>query len=134
MKNFFIIFILIYCINPLILKAIEPEEILSNSAFENRARNLSKGIRCLVCQNQTIDDSDSELAKDLRSIIRKKIVQGDTDDEINKFLVDRYGNFILMKPPINKKTMVLWLSPLVLALLGIVIIYFSFRKKNNGFK
>jgi cytochrome c-type biogenesis protein CcmH len=134
MKNFFIIFILIYCINPLILKAIEPEEILSNSAFENRARNLSKGIRCLVCQNQTIDDSDSELAKDLRSIIRKKIVQGETDDEINKFLVDRYGNFILMKPPINKKTMVLWLSPLVLALLGIVIIYFSFRKKNNGFK
>ena len=101
MKNFFIIFILIYCINPLILKAIEPEEILSNSAFENRARNLSKGIRCLVCQNQTIDDSDSELAKDLRSIIRKKIVQGDTDDEINKFLVDRYGNFILMKPPIK---------------------------------
>ena len=134
MKNFFIIFILIYCINPLILKAIEPEEILSNSAFENRARNLSKGIRCLVCQNQTIDDSDSELAKDLRSIIRKKIVQGDTDDEINKFLVDRYGNFILMKPPINKQTIMLWLSPLVLTLSGIVIIYFSFRKRNNDFK
>ena len=134
MKSFFIIFILIYFFNPLISNAIEPEEILSNSAFENRARNLSKSIRCLVCQNQTIDDSDSELAKDLRSIIRKKIVQGETDDEINKFLVDRYGNFILMKPPINKKTMVLWLSPLVLALLGIVIIYFSFRKKNNGFK
>ena len=134
MKNFFIIFILIYCINPLILKAIEPEEILSNSAFENRARNLSKGIRCLVCQNQTIDDSDSELAKDLRSIIRKKIVQGNTDDEINKFLVDRYGNFILMKPPINKQTIMLWLSPLVLTLSGIVIIYFSFRKRNNDFK
>ena len=134
MKNFFIIFILIYCINPFILKAIEPEEILSNSAFENRARNLSKGIRCLVCQNQTIDDSDSELAKDLRSIIRKKIVQGDTDDEINKFLVDRYGNFILMKPPINKQTIMLWLSPLVLVLSGIVIIYFSFRKRNNDFK
>ena len=134
MRNFFIIFILIYCINPLILKAIEPEEILSNSAFENRARNLSKGIRCLVCQNQTIDDSDSELAKDLRSIIRKKIVQGDTDDEINKFLVDRYGNFILMKPPINKQTIMLWLSPLVLTLSGIVIIYFSFRKRKNDFK
>ena len=131
MKNFFIIFILIYFINPLTLKAIEPEEILSNPVFENRARNLSKGIRCLVCQNQTIDDSDSELAKDLRSIIRKKIVQGDTDDEINKFLVDRYGNFILMKPPINKQTIMLWLSPLVLTLSGIVIIYFSFRNRNN---
>jgi len=134
MKNFFIIFILIYCINPLILKAIEPEEILSNSAFENRARNLSKGIRCLVCQNQTIDDSDSELAKDLRSIIRKKIVQGETDEEINKFLVDRYGNFILMMPPINKQTIMLWLSPLVLTLSGIVIIYFSYRKRKNDFK
>jgi len=134
MRNFFIISIVICCINPLISNAIEPEEILSNSTFEIRARNLSKNIRCLVCQNQTIDDSDSELAKDLRSIIRKKIVQGETDDEINKFLFDRYGNFIFMKPPINKKTMVLWLSPLVLALLGIVIIYFSFRKKNNGFK
>ena len=134
MKNFFIIFILIYCFNPLISNAIEPEEILSNSAFENRARNLSKSIRCLVCQNQTIDDSDSELAKDLRSIIRTKIVQGETDEEINKFLVDRYGNFILMNPPINNQTIMLWLSPLTLALLGIVIIYFSFRKKNNDFK
>ena len=134
MRNFFIIFILIYCFNPLISNAIEPEEILSNSTFENRARNLSKSIRCLVCQNQTIDDSDSELAKDLRSIIRTKIVQGETDDEINKFLVDRYGNFILMNPPINKQTIMLWLSPLALALLGIVIIYFSFRKKNNDFK
>ena len=134
MRNFFIIFILIYCFNPLISNAIEPEEILSNSAFENRARNLSKSIRCLVCQNQTIDDSDSELAKDLRSIIRTKIVQGETNDEINKFLVERYGNFILMKPPINKQTIMLWLSPLALTLLGIVIIYFSFRKKNNDFK
>ena len=134
MRNFFIIFILIYCFNPLISNAIEPEEILSNSKFENRARNLSKSIRCLVCQNQTIDDSDSELAKDLRSIIRSKIVQGETDDEINKFLVDRYGNFILMNPPMNKQTIMLWLSPLALALLGIVIIYFSFRKKNNDFK
>jgi len=134
MKSFFIIFILIYFFNPLISNAIEPEEILSNSAFENRARNLSKSIRCLVCQNQTIDDSDSELAKDLRSIIRTKIVQGETDEEINKFLVDRYGNFILMNPPINNQTIMLWLSPLTLALLGIVIIYFSFRKKNNDFK
>ena len=131
--NFFIIFIIlqIFTVNT---SAVDPDEFLQDKKQEERAREISNNVRCLVCQNQTIDDSDSELAKDLRSIIRTKIVQGETDDEINKFLVDRYGNFILMNPPMNKQTIMLWLSPLALALLGIVIIYFSFRKKNNDFK
>ena len=108
--------------------AIEPNEILSDSKLENRARNLSKGIRCLVCQNQSIDDSDSELAKDLRKIIRIKIVEGKKDKEINDFLVEKYGNFILMKPPFYSETFLLWSSPFIIVFIGFIIIFFSLKK------
>ena len=108
--------------------SIEPDEILSDSKLENRARNLSKGIRCLVCQNQSIDDSDSELAKDLRKIIRIKIVEGKKDKEINDFLVEKYGNFILMKPPFYSETFLLWSSPFIIVFIGFIIIFFSLKK------
>ena len=108
--------------------SIEPNEILSDSKLENRARNLSKGIRCLVCQNQSIDDSDSELAKDLRKIIRIKIVEGKKDKEINDFLVEKYGNFILMKPPFYSETFLLWSSPFIIVFIGFIIIFFSLKK------
>ena len=108
--------------------SIEPDEILSDSKLENRARNLSKGIRCLVCQNQSIDDSDSELAKDLRKIIRIKIIEGKKDKEINDFLVEKYGNFILMKPPFYSETFLLWSSPFIIVFIGIIIIFFSLKK------
>ena len=129
MKNFLLIFFffLIIDIDPSF--TVEPNEIISNPIYENRARDLSKGIRCLVCQNQSIDDSDSDLAKDLRRIIRKKIIQGDTDDEIEQYLVDKYGNFILMKPPLYQDTYILWISPLLLMLVGITIMYFTLKKK-----
>ena len=114
MRNILLIsFVLLF--NPLNVFSIEPDEILSDSKLENRARNLSKGIRCLVCQNQSIDDSDSELAKDLRKIIRIKIVEGKKDKEINDFLVEKYGNFILMKPPFYSETFLLWSSPFIIA-------------------
>ena len=115
-------------INPLNVFSIEPDEILSDSKLENRARNLSKGIRCLVCQNQSIDDSDSELAKDLRKIIRIKIVEGKKDKEINDFLVEKYGNFILMKPPFYSETFLLWSSPFIIVFIGFIIIFFSLKK------
>ena len=116
MRNILLIsFVLL--LNPLNVFSIEPDEILSDSKLENRARNLSKGIRCLVCQNQSIDDSDSELAKDLRKIIRIKIVEGKKDREINDFLVEKYGNFILMKPPFYSETFLLWSSPFIICLL-----------------
>ena len=129
MKNFLLIFFFFLVIDIDPSFTVEPDEIISNPIYENRARDLSKGIRCLVCQNQSIDDSDSDLAKDLRKIIRKKIVQGETDNEITQYLVDKYGNFILMKPPLYQDTYILWISPLLLMLVGITIMYFTLKKK-----
>lgn len=127
MRNILLIsFVLLF--NPLNVFSIEPDEILSDSKLENRARNLSKGIRCLVCQNQSIDDSDSELAKDLRKIIRIKIVEGKKDKEINDFLVEKYGNFILMKPPFYSETFLLWSSPFIIVFIGFILIFFSLKK------
>lgn len=125
-KILLISFVLLF--SPLNAFSIEPNEILSDSKLENRARNLSKGIRCLVCQNQSIDDSDSELAKDLRKIIRIKIVEGKKDKEINDFLVEKYGNFILMKPPFYSETFLLWSSPFIIVFIGFIIIFFSLKK------
>jgi cytochrome c-type biogenesis protein CcmH len=129
MKKFILIFFLFLIIDIDPSLSVEPNEIISNPIYENRARDLSKGIRCLVCQNQSIDDSDSDLAKDLRKIIRKRIIQGETDNEITQYLVDKYGNFILMKPPLYQDTYVLWISPLLLMLIGITIIYFTLKRK-----
>ena len=129
MKNFLLIFFFFLVIDIDPSFSVEPNEIISNPIYENRARDLSKGIRCLVCQNQSIDDSDSDLAKDLRRIIRKKIIQGDTDNQITQYLVDKYGNFILMKPPLYQDTYILWISPLLLMLVGITIMYFKLKRK-----
>ena len=129
MKHFLLIFFFFLIIDIDSSFTVEPNEIISNQIYENRARDLSKGIRCLVCQNQSIDDSDSDLAKDLRRIIRKKIIQGKTDNEITQYLVDKYGNFILMKPPLYQETYILWISPLLLMLVGITIIYFTLKRK-----
>ena len=130
MRNILLIsFVLL--LNPLNVFSIEPDEILSDRKLENRARNLSKGIRCLVCQNQSIDDSDSELAKDLRKIIRIKIVEGKKDKEINDFLVEKYGNFILMKPPFYSETFLLWSSPFIIVFIGFIIIFFSLKKTRS---
>ena len=93
--------------------AVEPDEILQDTKQELRARNISKNIRCLVCQNQSIDESNAPLAKDLRILIRSKIKDGNQDDEIYKFLTDRYGDFILLKPPLKLSTLALWFFPFV---------------------
>ena len=127
MKKILLISIVLF-LSPLNSFSTEPDEILSDSKLENRARNLSKGIRCLVCQNQSIDDSDAELAKDLRKIIRIKIVEGKKDKEINDFLVEKYGNFILMKPPFYSETFLLWSSPFIIVFIGFIIIFFSLKK------
>jgi len=110
--------------------AVEPDEILNNTQQENRARDISKNIRCMVCQNQSIDDSSAPLAKDLRVLIRSKIKKGDKDEDIYKFLSDRYGDFILLKPPLKLGTVFLWFSPAILFLIGIFVII----KHNNKAK
>ena len=107
---------------------VEPDEILQNHKQELRARNISKKIRCMVCQNQSIDESNAALAKDLRILIRNKIKEGNNDKEIYKFLTDRYGDFILLKPPFNLNTLGLWFLPFIFLILGIYIVFYHNKK------
>ena len=108
--------------------AVEPDEILQNQEQEFRAREISKNIRCVVCQNQSIDESNAPLAKDLRILIRNKIKKGNKDEEIYKFLTDRYGDFILLKPPLKLSTLALWFLPFIFFIVGIFIIFFHNKK------
>tara|TARA_B100001123_G_C15338180_1_gene1033678 strand:- start:3061 stop:3474 length:414 start_codon:yes stop_codon:yes gene_type:complete len=110
--------------------AIEPEEILKNPNQELRARTISKNIRCMVCQNQSIDDSNAPLAKDLRILIREKIKKNYSDDEIYLFLSERYGDFILLKPPLNLNTYFLWFLPLIFFLIGVAVVI-NLNKKSK---
>ncbi len=99
--------------------AVNPDEILADPVLEARARGISKGLRCLVCQNQSIDDSDAGLARDLRLIVRERLVAGDSDRAVLRFVVARYGDFVLLKPPVMASTYALWFGPPLLLLLGI---------------
>lgn len=94
--------------------AVQPDEILKDAALETRARALSQGLRCLVCQNQSIDDSDASLARDLRILLRERLTAGDSDSQAMDFIVARYGNFVLLKPPFHWNTAFLWLAPLLM--------------------
>ena len=114
--------------------AVEPDEILENENYEIRARNISKNIRCMVCQNQSIDDSNASLAKDLRILIRNKIKEENNDDEIYKFLTDRYGDFILLKPPFKLSTLALWFLPFIFFILGMFLVFFHNKKYNKTSK
>ena len=111
--------------------SIEPEEFLQNPQQEMRARNITKNIRCLVCQNQSIDDSSAPLAKDLRTLIRAKVQENETDKEIYKFLNDRYGDFILLKPPLKISTFLLWSLPFVFFIIGIFILFLHNKKSKK---
>ena len=110
---------------------VEPNEILKNQKQELRARNISKNIRCMVCQNQSIDESNAPLAKDLRILIRNKIKDGKKNEEIYKFLTDRYGDFILLKPPFKSNTLALWLLPFIFVTIGIFVIFFHNKKSKK---
>lgn len=101
--------------------AVNPDEVLDDPILEQRARELSVGIRCLVCQNQSIDDSDAQLARDLRIIVREKLVEGLSDEQILDYLVARYGEFVLLKPRLNNQTILLWLLPLIALIIGAII-------------
>lgn len=106
--------------------AVMPDEMLKDPQLEARARSLSAGFRCLVCQNQSIDDSDAELARDLRLLIRERISQGDSDAQVTEFVVSRYGDFVLLKPRLTAITLVLWLLPFAAVAGGIA---FLLRRK-----
>src|SRR5579859_3377583 len=98
--------------------AVQPDEMLADPKLEARARAISRDLRCLVCQNQSIDDSDAELARDLRLLLRERLKAGDSDQQARQFLVDRYGDYVLLKPPFKTATLALWLGTPVLLLGG----------------
>ncbi|MTJ79591.1 MAG: cytochrome c-type biogenesis protein CcmH [Telmatospirillum sp.] len=98
--------------------AVQPDEVLKDPAMEARARALGRDLRCMVCQNQSIDDSDADLARDLRVLLRQRLVAGDSDEQAKQYLVDRYGDYVLLRPPFKTTTLVLWLGPAALLLAG----------------
>ncbi len=127
--RFFRLFALaLLILTPQIGFAVEPGEILPDPALESRARALSTELRCLVCQNQSIDDSQAPLAKDLRMIVRERLTAGDSDDAVRTYLVQRYGDFILLKPPFKIETLLLWLTPLAVLALGALALLRSGRR------
>ena len=110
--------------------AVNPDEMLKDPVLEQRARDISAGIRCLVCQNESVDASNADLAKDLRVLIRERLMAGDSDQQVRDFLVSRYGEFVLLKPPFSVRNIVLWLLPLILlAIAGSLLII---RSRNGS--
>jgi cytochrome c-type biogenesis protein CcmH len=108
--------------------AVQPDEQLADPALEARAREISGGLRCLVCQNQSIDDSDAPLARDLRLLVRERLTTGDSDDAVQNYLVARYGDFILLKPPFAGGTLLLWLTPALVLMVGALVAFVRFRR------
>ena len=110
-------------------RAVQPDEILPNPALEQRARAISGGLRCLVCQNQSIDDSDAPLARDLRILVRERLAAGDDDKAVVDFVVARYGDFVLLRPPFNARTLLLWGAPFLVLLAGAAFVWRRGRQR-----
>ena len=109
--------------------AVLPDEVLQDPLLEKRARALSQNIRCLVCQNQSIDDSNASLARDLRIVVRERLTAGDSDSEVLDYLIARYGDFVMLKPPFKGSTYVLWFGPVVVFVLAVVGLAVFFRRR-----
>lgn len=103
--------------------AVQPDEVLKDPALEHRAREISSSLRCLVCQNQSIDDSNAPLARDLRLLVRERLTAGDSDKAVIDFVVARYGDFVLLRPPFNAHTVVLWVAPFLILLGGAAFVW-----------
>ena len=112
--------------------AVQPDEVLSDPALENRARILSRDLRCLVCQNQSIDDSNAPLARDLRILVRERLVAGDDDRQVMEFVTDRYGDYVLLKPPFKATTLILWIGPFVILGIGAIATAVYLRGRRAG--
>lgn len=129
MKKLLLIIVACLFLTPVL--AVEPDEILDDPAMEARARELSTEVRCMVCQNQSIDDSDAPLAKDLRVLVRERLLAGDTNEEVLTFLVARYGEFVLLKPRFTWANAFLWIAPVGVLLFGGGIAFFAFRSRRE---
>ncbi|HTR13618.1 MAG TPA: cytochrome c-type biogenesis protein [Roseiarcus sp.] len=108
--------------------AVQPDEVMKDAGLEARARELSAELRCMVCQNQSIDDSDAPLARDIRVLIRQRIAEGESNDQVRAYLVSRYGDFILLKPPLKLETLLLWLAPPLTLCAGLAAIFVNRRR------
>jgi cytochrome c-type biogenesis protein CcmH len=111
--------------------AVQPEEMLKDPKLEARARELSRELRCMVCQNQSIDESEAPLARDLRLLVRERLTKGDTNQQVLDFLVSRYGEFVLLKPPLESRTLILWALPPTALLAGAIGLFFAMRRRRT---
>ncbi len=116
---------------PVAARAVQPDEIMADPKLEARARALSAELRCMVCQNESIDESNADLARDLRLLVRERLQAGDSDAQIRAFLVQRYGDFILLKPPFKLETWLLWGAPFLVLLTGGCVILFARRRQQS---
>jgi cytochrome c-type biogenesis protein CcmH len=113
-------------------RAVQPDEVLQDPVLEARARAISEGLRCLVCQNQSIDDSDAPLAKDLRLLVRERLKQGDSDQQVVEFIVARYGEFVLLKPRFNTHTVLLWLATPAVFAAALLLVWLAYRRRQSA--
>ena len=111
--------------------AVQPDEMLKDSALESRARDLSRELRCMVCQNQSIDDSEAPLARDLRLLVRERLTKGDSDQQVLSFLVSRYGEFVLLRPPLEWHTLLLWGLPPAALAAGTIGLFIMSRRRRS---
>ena len=130
MKKLLTVFLCLICMSAPSL-AVQPDEVLDDPALEARARALSQDLRCVVCQNENIDSSNAPLARDLRIVVRERLVAGDSDDEVLDYVVARYGEFVLFRPRFEGRNIVLWLTPLLAVLLGAGMLFAFFRNNSD---
>ena len=109
--------------------AVQPDEMLKDTALESRAREISRNVRCLVCQGEAIDESNADLAKDLRKAVRARLIAGDTDAQVQDYLRERYGDYVLLTPPLRGETLPLWILPVIVLVGGVCIVILRTRKK-----
>ncbi|WP_342738688.1 cytochrome c-type biogenesis protein [Bradyrhizobium sp. B117] len=131
LRRILLLSIVLASVAPSLARAVQPDEILTNPKLEARARAISAGLRCLVCQNESIDDSKAELARDLRLLVRERLKLGESDEQIRAFLVKRYGNFILLKPPLDLETALLWAMPALVLGAGAIALLFGLRRQQS---
>jgi cytochrome c-type biogenesis protein CcmH len=116
-SHFFLLLVLLFGMG-MQARAVEPREMMADPKLEARAREVSQALRCVVCQNETIDESDAELAHDMRLLVRRRIATGDSNEQVIRYMVNRYGDFVLLKPRLTATTALLWLGPLIVLVLG----------------
>ena len=131
MRRVALIGLLLSLATPGTAPAVQPDEMLKDSALESRARDLSRELRCMVCQNQSIDDSEAPLARDLRLLVRERLTKGDSDQQVLSFLVSRYGEFVLLRPPLEWYTLLLWGLPPAALAAGTIGLFIMSRRRRS---